>query len=103
MVRNLKKLGISKKPTLTLFEKRLKHFGTNHKLIRPYTPRYNSKVERSHRKDNEYFYATHKFYSFDDFKKQLAVHNRKYNKFPMHPLNWLSPIEFLRNYFIQYV
>ncbi|MBQ8180422.1 MAG: integrase core domain-containing protein, partial [Ruminococcus sp.] len=47
------------------------------------TPRHNGKVERSHRKDNEYFYATHKFYSFDDFKKQLAVHSRKYNNFPI--------------------
>ena len=30
----------------------------------------------------------HTFYSFDDFKKQLAVHNRKYKAFPMRPLNW---------------
>ena len=26
------------------------------------------KVERSHRKDNEEFYATHRFFSFVDFK-----------------------------------
>jgi hypothetical protein len=48
-------------------------------------------VERSHRKDNEVFYACHKFYSFDDFKKQLAVRQRQYNDFPMRPLNWQSP------------
>ena len=59
-----KRLGISEKPTPTLFESRLKHYGIRHKLIKPYTPRHNGKVERSHRKDNEYFYATHKFYSF---------------------------------------
>ena len=70
-----------------MFEKRLKELGIQHKLIRPYTPRHNGKVERSHCKDNEYFYATHKFYSFDDFAKQLKVHNRNYNKFPMRPLN----------------
>ena len=52
-------------------------------------------VERSHRKDNEYFYATHTFYSFEDFKKQLAVHSRKYNNFPMRPLNWKSPADSL--------
>ena len=75
----------------TLFEACLKQCGITHKLIKPYTPRHNGKVERSHRKDNEYFYATHSFYSFDDFKKQLAVHNRKYNAFPMRPLNWKSP------------
>lgn len=81
--------------TPTLFEARLEQCGIRHKLIRPYTPRHNGKVERSHRKDNEYFYATHSFYSFDDFKKQLAVHNKKYNVFPMRPLNWLSPKDYI--------
>lgn len=85
-----KRLCESENSPETLFEARLKHYGIAHKLIRPYTPRHNGKVERSHRKDNEYFYATHKFYSFDNFKKQLAVHSREYNKFPMHPLNWKS-------------
>jgi transposase InsO family protein len=90
-----KRLGSSEKPTPTLFEARLKQYGIRHKLIKPYTPRHNGKVERSHRKDNEYFYATHKFYSFEDFKKQLAVHSRKYNKFPMRPLNWKSPADYI--------
>ncbi len=69
-----------------------------HKLIRPFTLRHNGKAERSHRKDNEYFYATHKFYSFDDFKKQLALHNRKYNNFPMRPLNWPSPADYINSF-----
>ena len=90
-----KRLLPTSKPTPTLFEASLKQRGITHKLIRPYTPRHNGKVERSHRKDNEYFYATHKFYSFDDFKKQLAVHSRKYNNFPMRPLGWKSPRDFL--------
>jgi transposase InsO family protein len=90
-----KRLGSSEKPTPTLFEARLKQYGIRHKLIKPYTPRHNGKVERSHRKDNEYFYATHRFYSFDDFKKQLAVHSRNYNKFPMRPLNWKSPADYI--------
>ena len=83
------------KNTPALFEKKLDEYGIKHKLIRPFTPRHNGKVERSHRKDNEYFYATHKFYSFDDFAKQLKVHNYKYNKFLMRPLNWLSPQEYV--------
>lgn len=91
-----KRLGNSQNPTLTLFEARLKQCDIQHKLIKPYTPRHNGKVERSHRKDNEYFYATHTFYSFDDFKKQLAVHNRKYNNFPMRPLNWKSPADYIK-------
>lgn len=91
-----KRLCSGEKPTLTSFEKKLKQLGIVHKLIKPYTPRHNGKVERSHRKDNEYFYATHKFYSFDDFKKQLAVHSRKYNNFPMRPLNWKSPSDYIK-------
>ena len=79
----------TKKPTL--FERTLAQLGIRHKLIRPFTPRHNGKVERSHRKDNEEFYASHKFYSFEDFQKQLAVRQRQYNNFPMRPLNWQSP------------
>ncbi len=94
-----KKFGGSKSDDdKTMFEARLAELGIRHKLIRPYTPRHNGKVERSHRKDNEYFYASHKFYSFEDFKKQLAVHNRKYNNFPMRPLGWKSPREFLNHF-----
>lgn len=69
--------------------------GIRHKLIRPFTPRHNGKVERSHRKDNEEFYASHKFFSFHDFQKQLAVRQRQYNNFPMRPLNWRSPKQVL--------
>ena len=84
------------KTTPTLFEKTLTKHNIQHKLIRPFTPRHNGKVERSHRKDNEYFYATHRFYSFDDFAKQLKVHNYNYNKFPMRPLNWKAPIDYIK-------
>ena len=75
----------------TLFQKTLEELGIRHKLIRVFTPRHNGKVERSHRKDNEYFYSSHRFYSFEDFKKQLAVRERQYNAFPMRPLSWRSP------------
>ena len=37
--------------------------------VTPFTPRHNGKVERSHRKDNERFYAVYKFHSFEVFKK----------------------------------
>lgn len=88
------------KQTPTMFEKALQKHNIQHKLIRPFTPRHNGKVERSHRKDNEYFYAMHKFYSFDDFAKQLKVHNYKYNKFPMRPLNWKAPADYIRSFLI---
>ena len=80
-------MGNSKKKPLTLFEKALEQLGIEHKKIRPFTPRHNGKVKRSHRKDNEEFYVSHHFYSFDDFVKQLAVRQRQYNNFPMRPLN----------------
>lgn len=86
----------SDKPTL--FELELERMGIRHKLIRPYTPRHNGKVERSHRKDNEEFYASHRFYSFDDFKAQLAVRERAYNHFPIRPLNWRSPKQLLSSF-----
>lgn len=79
----------------TLFEVELQRLGIRHKLIRPYTPRHNGKVESSHRKDNEEFYASHRFYSFEDFKTQLAVRERAYNKFPIRPLSWCSPKQVL--------
>lgn len=86
-------------PLLTIFEKELQARGIRHKLIRPFTPRHNGKVERSHRKDNERFYATHHFYSFEDFSKQLQLYNKRdYNRFPMRPLGWKSPQTILREF-----
>ena len=97
-----KRFSTSGRETLTLFQRVLKEHGIRHKLIRPFTPRHNGKVERSHRKDNERFYASHTFYSFQDFSKQLQVYNRRdYNQFPMRPLAWKSPQTVLEE-FIKY-
>ena len=57
-------MGSGRKKKPTLFETTLKELHIRHKKIRLYTPRHNGKVERSHRKDNEEFYASHTFYSF---------------------------------------
>ena len=84
---------------ITMFELGLKRNGIHHDLIKPYTPKHNGKVERSHRKDNERFYNCHRFYSLEDANKQLQVYLREYNNFPMQPLNWKSPNELLRDYF----
>ena len=89
----------SRKEKPTLFQIRLQEHAIQHKLIRPYTPRHNGKVERSHRKDNERFYATHSFYSFEDFSTQLKRYNyRDYNNFPMRPLGWKTPAQILKEY-----
>jgi len=93
----------SKRLLETLFEKVARVHGIHHKLIRPYTPRHNGKVERSHREDQKRFYNTHSFYSLADFRAQMAAHQRRTNNIPMRPLRWASPIEFLRNFSVQYV
>ena len=88
----------SKRDLPTLFETTATQLGIRHKLIRPYTPRHNGKVERSHREDQKRFYPCHRFYSLDAFANQLAIHNRRSNNFPMRPLNYRSPSEFTVQY-----
>jgi transposase InsO family protein len=87
----------------TMFEEALEFQGIQHKLIRPYTPRHNGKVERSHREDQKRFYDTHSFYSLADFGEQLAVHQRRSNSLPMRPLHWNSPKDFLKSFTVQHV
>lgn len=88
----------TKRDLPTLFELTAKKLEIQHKLIRPYTPRHNGKVERSHREDQKRFYSCHSFFSLDDFQKQLSVHNRRSNNLPMRPLRWLSPLQFAVQY-----
>ena len=87
----------SKKDKKTLFENTLAQLGIRHKLVRPYTPRHNGKVERSHREDHNKFYSCHRFYSRADLNAQLAERLNRTNNRPMRPLHWLSPIEFFKN------
>lgn len=87
-------------PQPTLFEKELKECGITHDYIKPYTPRHNGKVERSHRKDNERFYNVKTFYSIKDIRGEIKKYLRSYNNFPMAPLNWNSPKQFYVNYLI---
>lgn len=87
----------------TLFEQTAIQLGIRHKLIRPYTPRHNGKVERSHREDQKRFYSTHRFYSLADFGKQLAAYRNRSNSKPMRPLSWRSPWEILSDYLVQYL
>ena len=88
----------SKKDIPARFELAAKRLEGRHKRIRPYTPRHNGKVERSHREDQKRFYSCHSFFSPDDFAKQLAVHNRRSNNLPMRTLHWLSPNQFAVQY-----
>lgn len=88
---------------LTAFEAAARTLGIKLKHIRPYTPRHNGKVERSHREDQKRFYNRRTFFSFDDFARQLAAWQPRSNRLPMRPLNFLSPIEFLDAHPVHYV
>ena len=77
----------------TMFEKKLEEKGIKHKLIKPYTPRHNGKVERSHRKDQERFYYNKVFSSFEDLVNRGKYWMKEYNNFLMRLLGWLSPKE----------
>ena len=88
----------SKRDLPTLFEKTAAELNIRHKLIRPYTPRHNGKVERSHREDQKRFYSLPFFLLLDDFAKQLSAHNRRSNNFTYETLRWLSPAEFTVQY-----
>ena len=90
--------NISTRNRTTLFESTLKELGIKHKLIKPYTPKENGRVERSHRKDQERFYYNRVFYSLEDLRNLGAEWRKEYNNFPMRPLEWLSPNEFLKRY-----
>ena len=83
----------SKRNEKTMFEKKLEEKGIRHKYIKPYTPRHNGKVERSHRKDQERFYYNKIFFSFEDLVNRAKYWIKEYNNFPMRPLKWLSPKE----------
>lgn len=93
----------SRRDIPTLFETTAAQLAIRHKLIRPYTPRHNGKVERSHREDQKRFYSTHRFYSLADFGGQLAIHQSRSNDMPMRPLCWLSPTEKLLAFSVQHV
>ena len=93
----------TKREIPTLFEATTGKLGIRHKLIRPYTPRHNGKVERSHREDQKRLYDTHSFYSLADFTSQLETYMRRSNQRPMRPLHWFSPIHFFSNYTVQHV
>lgn len=86
-------INLKKREEKTKFEKRLEELGIKHKLIKPYTPRHNGKVERSHRKDQERFYYKKVFCSFEDLVNRAKYWIKEYNNFPMRPLGWLSPKE----------
>lgn len=71
-----------------------------HQLIRAYTPRHNGKVERSHRTDQEYFYAHLTFYTLEELREKMKDWNTRYNNCPHSSLrdkygrrSWITPLQ----------
>ena len=95
---NYRGMHLFNKNKLTMFEKRLKELKIKHSLIRTHTPTQNGKVERSHRKYQERFYYKRVFVSIEDLREKGRRWLREYNNFPMRPLKWKSPKEFLLEY-----
>jgi len=64
-----------------------------HKRIRPYTPRHNGKVERSHRNDNERFYEFLTFGSLKEINEKMQAYLIRSNNIPTVSLKWKSPLQ----------
>ena len=66
-----------------------------HKCIRPYTPRHNGKVERTHRNDQQMFYAHHTgrcgFADFENYQDLLQRWTQRSNNIPSQALSMQSP------------
>ncbi|MBF1063923.1 MAG: transposase [Peptostreptococcus sp.] len=82
-----------------MFEQKLKELNIKHKLIKPYTPRHNGKVERSHREDGKVLYNRKVFTSEKDLINQVAKHERRYNSTAKTSLKFKSPDEVVEEYF----
>ena len=60
----------------------MNRLGIKHQLIRPYTPRHNGKVERSHRTDQERFYNFLSFSTFEELQDKMRDWLNRYNRKP---------------------
>ena len=60
----------------------MQRLGIKHQLIRPYTPRHNGKVERSHRTDQERFYNFLQYSTFEELQEKMGAWLIRYNKAP---------------------
>ena len=88
----------STKGRKTMFEKALEQLEIKYHRIRIATPQHNGKVERQNRQDEERFYKNMRMYSLEDGRKQLAVYQRKSNKYIKTCLNMKSPNQVVEEY-----
>lgn len=82
-----------------MFDRVLRKLGIKHKLIRPFSPWQNGKVERSHRVNGERFY-TRKFRCLNAFLKAHQQYASRYNNIAQKVLWFKSPNEYIVEYFL---
>ena len=71
-------------------------FGECRRTIYRWRNRYDGTLESL--KDQERFYYKRIFYSLEDLRNQGKQWKKEYNNFPMRPLGWLSPRDFIKKY-----
>ena len=82
----------------SLFQIVLERLGIRHKRTRPYSPWQNGVVERSHRVDNEIFYARRRFSSEEEMYKSFKRYATRTNNICRKILKFKSPNEILKEY-----
>lgn len=82
----------------SLFQIALRKLGINHKRTRPYSPWQNGVVERSHRVDNEIFYARRRFSSEEEMYKTFKRYATRTNNISRRILKFKSPNEVIKEY-----
>ena len=82
----------------SLFQIVLERLGIRHKRTRPYSPWQNGVVERSHRVDNEIFYAKRRFSSEEEMYKSFKRYATRTNNICRKILKFKSPNEVLKEY-----
>ena len=81
------------------FEKAAMELEMELRRTRPYSPWQNGKVERSHREDGKILYGRKVFTSEKELIRQVAKHERRYNKTAKTCLDFKSPNEVVAEYF----
>ncbi len=77
----------------SLFQKRLKELGIEHKRTRPYSPWQNGTVERSHRIDNQQFYSRRIFKTEEQLYKSFNRYATRTNNVARKILKFKTPNE----------
>lgn len=83
----------------TSFEEAARDLGIELRRTRPYSPWQNGRVERSHREDGKILYDRQVFFSRQEMLRQVAKHERRYNKTAKRVLGFKSPNQMVSEYF----